>query len=400
MDDLPALSGDLTEPPDYMSVFAHLACMILLSTQQQTQPSTAPSTYLLGPEDVITVTVLRHSEFSSDYVVPPNGSLDMPFGGSIKVAGKTVSDISTEITNLLKARLLKPEVSVTVRSMRIQRFYVVGDVKLSGIFDLKPGWGVAEGLSAAGGLNPDIQQQDTQVTLEHVSTGEKVTMTLDQALLKSSDPSLKIQSGDVLRIESVFTFPVYITGKVKNPGVFRMRVDSTGLLAAIAQAGGTTDDGSIKNVRIIHADGKEEVANLVPAIVHGDSSKLPTLRSGDMIVVPVLLEKIVVLGYVAKPGYFPIPDGQTFTLSDAVGLAGGQAPRARFSRVGVLRIVNGQQTKKVYDLGKFFVKGDITQNPVMAPGDVVFVPETNKADLQTIFGGLTAGAITYYYSKQ
>jgi polysaccharide export outer membrane protein len=383
-----------------MSVLASLACFFLMGVQAPLQSPDLISTYQLGPEDVINVTVLRHAEFSSDFIVPPNGTLDMPFGGTVKVTGLTVSELAAQLTNMLKSRLLKPEVSVSVKSMRIKRFYVVGDVKLSGIYDLKPGWGISESLSAAGGLNTDVQQRDVQVTLRHVATGKEIVMPLDQALIHPENPDLKIDSGDVLRMDAVQTFPIYIAGKVKAPGMYRMRVDSTGLLAAITQAGGPTDDGTMKKVRIIHTDGTEEVADLSPIFVKGNSAKLPTVRSGDMIIIPELLEKFAVLGYVMKPGFYPMLDAQTYTLADAISLSGGAAPRGRLARIGLLRMVNGVQDKKLYDLGKFLHKGDTLQNPTLEAGDVVYVPETNKVDATAIFTALTASALVFYYSKQ
>lgn len=383
-----------------MSVLASFACVFLMGVQAPLQSPDLNLTYQLGPEDVINVTVLRHAEFSSDYIIPPNGTLDMPFGGTVKVNGLTVSELATQLTNMLKSRLLKPEVSVSLKSMRIKRFYVVGDVKLSGIYDLKPGWGIAEALSNAGGLNTDIQQRDVQITLQHILTGKNVVMPLDEALRHPENPELRIQAGDVLRMDAVQTFPIYIAGKVRSPGMYRMRVDSTGLLAAISQAGGPTDDGTMRKVRIIHVDGTEEVADLVPTLVKGESAKLPTLRSGDMIIIPELLEKFAILGYVAKPGFYPMLDGQTYTLSDAVSLAGGSALRGRIARIGLERKVNGVEQKKVYDLGKFLHKGDANQNPLLVPGDVIYVPETNHVDANVILGGLTAATLAIYYSKQ
>ncbi len=382
-----------------MSLFASLAYILLPGILVHSQATSPQGAYRLEPEDVISITVLRHPEFTSEYIIPPNGTLDMPFGGTVKVTGHTVSDLAVELTTMLKKRLLKPEVSVSLKSLRIRRFYVVGDVKLSGVYDLKPNWGVAESLSMAGGLLPDIQQKDVQVTLEHVATGQKLTLPLDEALRKSTDPDLKIQTGDVLRLESIATFPIYVTGKVKLPGMYRMRIDSTDLMAAIAQAGGAADDASIRRVRVIHVDGAEEVADLVPALRNGDSTKLPKLRSGDMIVVPELTEKFAVLGYVTKPGPFAIPNGETYHLADAVALAGGTVERGRIARIALLRLVNGKEDKRVYDLGKFIHKGDASQNPVLLPGDVIYVPETNKVDIKTILTGLQTAAITYFYTK-
>ena len=392
-----------------MGLLASVAFVLLNGFLMQSQsPAVSPPPYLLGPEDVISVDVLRHPEFSAEYIIPPNGSIELLFGGSIKATGVSVTDLASQIRTRLKSRLLKPEVTVSLKIMRINRFYVLGDVKVSGVYDLKPGWGIAEALSSASGLLQDtqareaptgLQQRDFAIRLEHVATGKVVEMPLDQALQQSDNPDLKIQPGDILRVTLLASFPVYVTGKVRAPGMYRVRADSVGLLAVIAQAGGTPEDASIKNVRVIHANGQEEVADLSPDLVLGQSTKLPSVGSGDMVIVPDLISRFSILGYVNRPGFYPMLDGHTYQLSDAVSYAGGASRRGRLARVGIIRTVNGVQQQRIYDVGRFLHKGDLTQNPTIVAGDMIYVPETNAIDASSIIGGIAAAALVYYYTK-
>lgn len=343
--------------------------------------------YALAAGDAITITVLRHPEFSGEFAIPTSGIIDVPAVGDVWVLGATLSDVGKKVADKLKTRLLHPEVSVRLTVSRGLKVSVLGDVKTAGTYEIRTGWGVAEVLSAAGGLAADVQRKDVRVVLDHL--GQRTQEPLEEAL--SGPRDLSVQPGDVLSFYAVQTQPVYVTGKVKSPGMYKLREDSTGLLAALAQAGGVTDDAALANVRVVHATGGEETVDLTPALVRGESSKLPRLSPGDMVVVSETLARYAVLGYVQKPGTFPLPQGRPITLSDAVAQAQGTDKRAKISKIGLVHTgPDGKQGQRVYDLGKFLKGGDVSQNPTIEAGDVVYVPETGRADNGTIFSALGA----------
>ena len=113
----------------------------------------------------------------------------------------------------------------------------------------------------------------------------------------------------------------------------------------------------------------------------------------NLILVPEQTNRFVVLGFVTKPGYYPIPSGREINLADAIATAQGGLPRGRFSRVGVISYRSGKEERVVYDLGRFLMRGDATQNPKLVPGDVVFVPESDRVELSTILSALSSTAL-------
>lgn len=365
----------------------------------QTAPA-ARQDYVLGAEDVVTVTVIRHPEFSGDFFVPASGIVQLPGVGDVDVRGLSLADLKKKVATKLDERMYGPEVNVTLRQARMQRFFVLGDVQHSGVFDLKKGWGVSEALSTAGGLSDGLQQSDVRVTLVRAATQETIHLTLDEALAKTGDATVRLETGDILRIEATPKLPVYVSGKVKTPGLYRLREDTNDVLAAIAEAGGMSPDASLGNVRIVHLKGGEEVVDLAPALVRGESTKLPRLAAGDMVIVSESLRTFAVLGYVAKPGNYTIPEGRSYNLSDAIALAEGADRRGRLTRIGLVRTENGKQSRQIYDLGKFLRNGDSAQNPAVQPGDLIFVPETDRAETQTIMSSLSSLAIFFNVLKR
>jgi polysaccharide export outer membrane protein len=371
-----------------------IPCLFSAYAQAQGEPD-----YTFGPEDVMTVTVLRHPELSGDFLVTDAGYIQVPVAGTIKATGRTTPELITTITDRLKDRIKNPEVSVALKSARAQRIYVFGDVRTPGVYNLKPGWKLAQAISASGGISPLMQIADIQVTLER-DNQEPITLPLMAALAPANAKRFQLKAGDVLRLEGVALRAVYVSGMVKTPGMYALRSDSRSILAAIATAGGVLPDAELHRVKIYRIDGTEQTVDLTGALVQGESSKLPSLETGDLIVVPQLTSRFAVLGWVTKPGYYPIPSGKEYLLSDAVALSGGSAIRGRLSRVGVISEKDGKSVIAMYDLGKFFRFGDVTQNPAIKPGDLVFVPETNRVELATILSAISATSTLVIASKR
>jgi polysaccharide export outer membrane protein len=340
----------------------------------------AATPYTLGPEDVITITVVGHPEFSGDVFIPTDGNVDLPGIGHRMLGGKTLAEVITTVSDALKERLLQPEVGVTLKVPRMQRIYVLGVVGKPGPCDLKPGWRIAEAVSAAGGLVPGIEPGDCKVTLLHAATGKKTEVTLTYALSGVRTQDLELNPEDVITVDAPPTIPVYVMGEVRSPGLYRVRTDSANVSSAITVAGGVLDDALLSGATIAHLSGNQDKVDLIP-IIQGKVSDSPKLQAGDLITIPQSTARIAVLGYVNIPGIYQLKDGLTITLSEALGLAKGpDNRRAGLSKVAIARLENGKQEREVFNYREYLKKGDITQNPVIHPGDVIYVPETGKID--------------------
>ncbi len=90
-----------------------------------------------------------------------------------------------------------------------------------------------------------------------------------------------------------------------------------------------------------------------------------------LMVVQYRSQQISVLGYVSRPGKYPIE--QSSTLLDLLALAGGVQPIAGDTAI-LMRADDPAKTRHELDLAAFFEKGDATQNPEVTNGDVIYVP--------------------------
>jgi polysaccharide biosynthesis/export protein len=84
------------------------------------------------------------------------------------------------------------------------------------------------------------------------------------------------------------SFKVYISGQIKNPGVYRLRSE-TSLLQLIPMVGGFTEWADQKKILIIRKEGGKEkriTVNYKKIIKEADTSLNIILKSGDTIIVP------------------------------------------------------------------------------------------------------------------
>jgi polysaccharide biosynthesis/export protein len=346
-----------------------------------------PADYTLDTGDVISVVVLRHGQFSGEYTVPPDGNVVFPGVGSLQVRGLTLQGLADTLRERLSQRLRNPEVFVSLRQARPQLVFVEGQLNRPGAHPIQPGWRVADAIAAAEGLK--ILPERTVATLIR---GEQ-TMPIDlPAILHRGDQRTNylLQPGDLLSVQQKPAVRVAILGEVKRPGNYDLDADSR-VMQAIAQAEGVTEFAALKRA-FIDRQGTIIPFDLYRASVQGDTreSNNPPLQDGDVIVVPQNLQRYAIVGQVARPGYYPIPEGKPFLLSDAIAQAGGMTPRAITSTVTILRMEGDTLSRLRVPYQQFLKRGKLEANPPIREGDVIYLAEVNRLELGQI---LTAVSI-------
>ena len=114
------------------------------------------TTYRLGPEDVISVSVFGLDKYSkSGITIPPDGRIDYFFvPEGLNVAGKTTRQVAEEIAKHLDEYIIGPKVTVSLDKAMSMHYGVVGDVAKPGISIMSRRLSVYEALNEAGGVLP------------------------------------------------------------------------------------------------------------------------------------------------------------------------------------------------------------------------------------------------------
>ena len=112
------------------------------------------TTYRLGPEDVISVTVFGQDRYSKSGIkIPPSGRISLALiPDGIFVNGKTVDQVAELIKKRYDEYIIDPQVSVSLDQAGSYRYSVIGDVAQPGIKLMSRRLSVTEALSEAGGV--------------------------------------------------------------------------------------------------------------------------------------------------------------------------------------------------------------------------------------------------------
>ncbi|HUJ16762.1 MAG TPA: polysaccharide biosynthesis/export family protein [Nitrospirota bacterium] len=109
--------------------------------------------YLIGPGDVLDISVWKDEALTRSCVVRPDGFISFPLIGDIPTADKTVFELKSEMEGKLKRFVPEVVLSIDVKQINSMIIYVIGKVNSPGRFMLGVDVNVLQALATAGGLN-------------------------------------------------------------------------------------------------------------------------------------------------------------------------------------------------------------------------------------------------------
>ena len=254
----------------------------LLSIGLQQAPAPAPGStnanYVVGPQDVLTVTVFNEPQLSGRFRIENDGQFNYPFLGRIQAGGTTVAEIAAVVKSRLADGYLRdPQVTVDVEQFRSQNVFVMGEVRAPGRYTLTGSVTLVEALAQAGStaatagteiliLRPKKPAKGSPTLPEDVDADvQRVNLRDIQAGTLSAN--VMIRDGDTIFVPRAERF--YVTGHIRSPGAYVFEPNLT-VLQAISLAGGLTDRGSNRRLRIIR-NQKEFDAKLTDIVQPGDT---------------------------------------------------------------------------------------------------------------------------------
>src|SRR5262249_37254523 len=116
--------------------------------------------YVIGPADVLLVTVWKEPELSRPVTVRVDGKATFPLLGDVSAAGRTPTQLAESLTEGLRRFIEVPRVTVGVEQANSSRLYVLGQVIRSGEFPLGGPTTVLQALALAGGFK-DFAKTDS-----------------------------------------------------------------------------------------------------------------------------------------------------------------------------------------------------------------------------------------------
>lgn len=226
-------------------------------------PAAPDDGYVLGPQDVVEVTVLGQPEYTTRTRIRTDGTVPLPYIGVLTAQGKTALDFAREVTQKLKGGYYaNPVVNVEIVSYASRYVVVLGEVNTPGLQPVDRAYRLSEIIARAGG----IRQDAADYVVVRKDGGNEVRLPYRKIAMGGSTDDPYVAPGDKIFVPAAETF--YIYGQVNAPGAYPIQEDMT-LRKALAREGGLTPMGSEKQLKLFH-DGKRLKVEMERPVAPGD----------------------------------------------------------------------------------------------------------------------------------
>lgn len=156
------------------------------------------SELLVAENDLLEIDVFQVDELDKTVRVEPSGRISLPLIGAVEAAGKSITELETEIERLYGIRYLQnPEVSVFMKESAGQRITLDGEFTKPGIYASSSNTTLLQATALAGGLSMLADERKVYVFRE---TGNRkyVANYSIRDIREGRKPDPRIYGGDIV----------------------------------------------------------------------------------------------------------------------------------------------------------------------------------------------------------
>jgi polysaccharide export outer membrane protein len=279
------------------------ALVLTLLTTAAAGLAQQPFEYVIGPGDVLSISVWRHPDLDREVVVRSNGMMTFPPVGELKAAGLTPSELSRELMQRLRDYTRETtQVTVSMAQFNSRAVFLTGQVTAPGRYSFETIPDILQLLSQAGGALPGADLSNVSI-VRPSATGPEVIRVDVAAYMRgqSTAPLPALRPGDTidvppLALGGALSGPglVYVFGEVNTPGAYPTN-DALDLFQVLAMAGGTTPEAEIAKVSVVMNAGDGQVVASVDLkrVMREGAARPFLIRPGDRVFVPASTSNIV-----------------------------------------------------------------------------------------------------------
>lgn len=162
-------------------------------------PAKVGPEYVIGPDDVLDVSVWKEPELTRSLQVRPDGKISMPLLNDIQAAGLTAAQLSQVITERLKKYLTSPQVTVILTQINSQKVYVLGEVTRPGAYPVLPGMNILQAITSAGGLTPYANTKKIVLMRSENGAEAKYPFNYKDVLDgRRAEENIRVKAGDTI----------------------------------------------------------------------------------------------------------------------------------------------------------------------------------------------------------
>ena len=176
--------------------------------------------YVLGSSDVISINLSETEDIDGNYIIGPNGSIDLPFVGRVNIKNFTLNEAKQKLISVLKKYYRNYDLQVKIEEFNSSKVYILGAVKNQITIDLnqKPIKLIDAAIQANYSPNSSSKdfgnkgflRRDNEVYKIDLNSIFQSTDTKDNFYLKKDDVLFVDRNSDAL----------HIFGEVTRPGIY------------------------------------------------------------------------------------------------------------------------------------------------------------------------------------
>jgi polysaccharide export outer membrane protein len=169
----------------------------------------APPGYVLTANDQVAVDVFGEDDLRANGRLNPEGNLSVPLLGSIHLAGLTLTQAASKLTELYgRDYLVNPKVNVMLLGYARRRFSILGQVSRPGSYDMPEsspgGIDLLEAIAMAGGYTRIAAPERVTVRRQGAG-GDQIIKVNAKRFTKGSGGGFHVEPGDTITVgESIF----------------------------------------------------------------------------------------------------------------------------------------------------------------------------------------------------
>lgn len=159
--------------------------------------STTP--YVIGPGDLLHISVWRNATLDRVVTVRPDGYISFPLLNDVRAVGMTPEQLQETIKVQLGRFVSNPEVAVVVQQVHSFVVSVLGEVKKPGRYEFNASVTVLDVLAQAGGLTDFAKESSIVVIRKNGNSRERIPFNYDAATSgKEAGGLLEVRPGDIV----------------------------------------------------------------------------------------------------------------------------------------------------------------------------------------------------------
>jgi len=245
--------------------------------------------FVLGPEDLLTISVWGNDELTTEMPVRPDGLISYPLIGDVKAQGLTPAQLKNAIATRLRKYITDASVTVVVKEINSINISVAGEVNEPGTYKVNRPITLLHLFSMVKGFTENADLKTSYL----LQNGQKLNVSI-HALVDDDDftQNIWLKPNDLIFIHDNFGNRINVMGEVEKPQVVSYQEGMT-VMDAILMADGLTDIAKANGTKVYRRGKKgsgrpiEKInIQLDKVIFEGDLSKNILLKPGDIIHVP------------------------------------------------------------------------------------------------------------------